>query len=63
MHRTSEITIENFKSIRNASFSLEPFTPLVGYNNAVKTNILRALSWVTKNHPYKHLIFTIPKLQ
>ncbi|GAA6178585.1 hypothetical protein NBRC116594_00230 [Shimia sp. NS0008-38b] len=48
MHRVSKVTIENFKSIRSANFSLEPFTPLVGYNNAGKTNILKALSWVIK---------------
>ena len=51
MHRISNVTIENFKSIRSANFSLAPFTPLVGYNNAGKTNILKALSWVIKKSP------------
>ncbi|MBL4768412.1 MAG: AAA family ATPase [Rhodobacteraceae bacterium] len=48
MHRISKIKIENYKSIVNAEFPLSAYTPLVGYNNAGKTNILQALSWVIK---------------
>ncbi|WP_214228001.1 AAA family ATPase [Pedobacter sp. B4-66] len=47
-HIISSITIENFKSIKNHSFEFESFTPLVGYNNAGKSNILQAIKWVLR---------------
>lgn len=48
MHRISKIRVQNFKSIKDAEFHLSPYTPLVGYNNAGKTNILQSLSWIVK---------------
>ncbi len=48
MHHISKITIKNYKSIKDAEFPLSPYSPLVGYNNAGKTNILKALNWVIK---------------
>lgn len=50
MHRISNIKIENFKSIIDGAFPLTPYTALVGYNNAGKTNILHALGWVIKKN-------------
>ena len=47
-HIISKIHIENFKSIRNQEFELSDFTPLVGYNNAGKSNILEAIKWVLR---------------
>ncbi len=47
-HTISKIHIENFKSIRNQEFELSDFTPLVGYNNAGKSNILEAIKWVLR---------------
>lgn len=44
-HIVSKIQIENFKSIKNQDFELSNFTPLVGYNNAGKSNILEAIKW------------------
>lgn len=48
LHHISEIRIQNFKSITDALFPLSDYTPLVGYNNAGKTNIIRAIGWVLK---------------
>ena len=48
MHHISEIRIKNFKSISDGSFPLSDYTPLVGYNNAGKTNIIRAIAWAIK---------------
>ena len=48
MHHISEICIRNFKSISDGTFPLSGYTPLVGYNNAGKTNILKALCWAIK---------------
>ena len=47
-HIISKIHIENFKSIKNQEFELSNFTPLVGYNNAGKSNILEAIKWVLR---------------
>ena len=44
-HILTEINISNFKSISSESFELTEFTPLVGYNNAGKSNILEAIKW------------------
>lgn len=46
MHQISEISVVNFKAIRSANFKFSSYTPLVGYNNAGKSSILQALSWV-----------------
>lgn len=47
-HILSEITIRNFKSIRTETFELNAFTPLVGYNNAGKSNMLEAIKWLLR---------------
>lgn len=48
MHKLSEITIQNFRSICSASFPLSEYTPLVGNNNVGKSNLLRAIGWFLK---------------
>ena len=48
MHRIKSLNVCNFRSIKSASFEFSNYTPLVGYNNAGKTNILSALSWAVK---------------
>ena len=48
MHLLSKITIKNFKSIKNQAFELSAFTPMVGYNNAGKSNILEAIKWLLR---------------
>ncbi|MBL9050537.1 MAG: AAA family ATPase [Tabrizicola sp.] len=48
VHHISNVIIKNFKSISSCEFPLSYYTPLVGYNNAGKTNILRAISWAIR---------------
>lgn len=48
MHKLSEIQILNYRSCKNASLPLDDFTPIVGYNNAGKSNILSAIKWLLK---------------
>ncbi|MEZ5537705.1 MAG: ATP-binding protein [Thiolinea sp.] len=43
MHRIAEIKIHNYRSCKEVKVKLEAFTPLVGYNNAGKSNILKCL--------------------
>tara|TARA_B100000787_G_C16181439_1_gene292069 strand:- start:202 stop:1974 length:1773 start_codon:yes stop_codon:yes gene_type:complete len=52
-HLISKIHIENYKSIKNQEFDLFGFTPLVGYNNAGKSNILEAIKWVLRKTSLK----------
>jgi predicted ATPase len=46
MHRLAAVTIENFRSCKRIELHLSDFTPFVGYNNAGKSNILRAIEWL-----------------
>lgn len=39
-HLLSQIKIENYKSVISENFELSSYTPLVGYNNAGKSNLL-----------------------
>ena len=59
-HKISKIRIENFKSIRLESFDLFDFTPLVGYNNAGKTNLIEAIKWVLRKSSLSANYFNDP---
>ncbi|WP_028115647.1 AAA family ATPase [Ferrimonas senticii] len=48
-HILSHITIKNFRSCKDAEFDLTEYTPMVGYNNAGKSNILQAVEWIFKD--------------
>lgn len=43
-----EITISNFCSCSNVNIPLSSFSPVIGYNNAGKSNILRAIVWLLR---------------
>lgn len=47
-HFIEELKIINFKSCKNLTVKLTPYTPLVGYNNAGKSNILDAIEWLLR---------------
>jgi len=61
MHSLSGITIRNFRSCDNAKFPLADFTPLVGYNNGGKSNILDAIRWLLKSSTLAEKDFNDPK--
>ncbi|MDN5433032.1 MAG: ATP-binding protein [Acinetobacter sp.] len=48
MHRISQVSIKNFKSCIDTTILLSEFTPLVGYNNAGKSNCLSAIQWLIR---------------
>jgi len=56
-HKITKITIENFKSVIFLEFELSGYTPLVGYNNAGKSNILEAIKWVLRKSSLKKTDF------
>lgn len=47
-HKISEVSIKNYKSCTHAELKLSSFTPLIGYNNAGKSNCLSAIQWLLK---------------
>lgn len=42
------VEIINFKSCRRTDIKLANFTPLIGYNNSGKSNIISAIQWLLK---------------
>ncbi|MDP1814019.1 MAG: AAA family ATPase [Leadbetterella sp.] len=47
-HKLSQITIQNYKSIISHEFDLTDYTPLIGYNNAGKSNLLSGIKWLLR---------------
>lgn len=56
----TEISIQNFCSCVQVNVPIGPFTPLIGYNNAGKSNILRAVVWLLKKSVLPHTKFNDP---
>lgn len=52
-HKLTTLEIQNFKSIKAFEFELSEYSPLVGYNNAGKSNILEAIKWVLRKSSLK----------
>lgn len=48
-HYVKSLKIQNFRSCQVLELDLSNFVPIVGYNNAGKSNILSALEWLFKN--------------
>lgn len=62
MHIISSFEVSNFRSIKSAKFDLTQYTPLVGYNNAGKTNIMTALQWGIRRRSLAFADFNNPDL-
>lgn len=56
-HKLTTLEIRNFKSIIAIEFELSEYSPLVGYNNAGKSNILEAIKWVLRKSSLKSTDF------
>ena len=48
-HVLERLQIRNFRSCSSVDVKLGAFVPLVGYNNAGKSNILSAIEWLFKS--------------
>lgn len=46
--RLDEVDIRNYKSCKETKVQLESFTPLIGYNNSGKSNIIAAVQWLLR---------------
>ncbi|GAJ09036.1 unnamed protein product, partial [marine sediment metagenome] len=62
MYCLSDITVRNYKSCVNATFILSEFTPLVGYNNGGKSNLLQAIRWLLSRYSLGISDFNNPQL-
>lgn len=62
MHRISQVIINNFRSCQNITIALADFTPLVGHNNAGKSNIIRAIEWGIDSKTLQYSDFYDPTL-
>lgn len=47
-HKLSEVRIKNFRSCIDTELKLSGYTPLIGYNNAGKSNALTAIQWLLR---------------
>ncbi|MGU5816601.1 ATP-dependent nuclease [Aeromonas hydrophila] len=47
-HKIAKVKIVNYKSCLDTTLKLSEFTPLVGYNNAGKSNCLSAIQWLLR---------------
>ncbi len=47
-HKITKVNIKNYRSFCDADLKLSQFTPLIGYNNAGKSNALSALKWLLR---------------
>lgn len=61
-HKLSKVTIKNFKSCRDTELKLSSYTPLVGYNNAGKSNALSAIQWLLRKSTLKTEDFFDPEI-
>ncbi|AIW21042.1 AAA family ATPase [Vibrio coralliilyticus] len=59
-HLIEEIKIKNFKSCNDTTLFLSDYTPLVGYNNAGKSNCLAAINWLLKKKTLDISFFNNP---
>lgn len=51
-HRLSEVVIKNFRSCIDTKLLLSRYTPLIGYNNAGKSNALSAVQWLIRKSTF-----------
>lgn len=56
------IEINNFRSCRSTSLPLARFTPLIGYNNSGKSNIISAIQWLLRRSVLDIAAFNDPDL-
>ena len=61
-HYISTVKIRNFKSCKSSFIELSPYTPLVGYNNAGKSNVLSAIQWLISKQNLDTTDFNDPKI-
>lgn len=47
-HKISNVVIKNYRSCIETELKLSSFTPLVGYNNAGKSNAISGIQWLLK---------------
>lgn len=59
-HYISSVKVSNFRSIKQLSANLSPLSPLVGQNNAGKSNLLSAIQWLISPSAVESKDFRLP---
>lgn len=57
------IRIKNFRTCNNVSIDVGLYNPIVGYNNAGKSNCLKAISWLLKKFSLNESFFGVPTIE
>ncbi|MDP1542361.1 MAG: hypothetical protein Q8L99_04350 [Polycyclovorans sp.] len=57
MHHLAHVRIQNVRSCRDVALALGDCTPIVGYNNAGKFNVLTALEWFVTSTSLREIDF------
>lgn len=60
MHQLNSVTVTNYRSIKECRISLNRVTPIVGYNNAGKSNLLSAIRWFISPFKLENFAFHDP---
>lgn len=58
--RLDRVEIKNYKSCKNTKIQLESFTPLIGYNNSGKSNVISAIQWLLRRSVLDEFDFNDP---
>lgn len=52
-----QVQITNFRSCASLTLELTDYNPIVGYNNAGKSNVLKAIGWLLKHYALNESFF------
>ena len=55
-----EVQITNFRTCASLTLELTAYNPIVGYNNAGKSNLLKAIGWLLKHYALNESFFGDP---
>lgn len=61
-HKIAHVLVKNYKSCKETELKLASYTPLVGYNNAGKSNALSAIQWLLRKSSLTTKDFYDPSL-
>ncbi len=53
----SNLCVNNFRTYIDGEFPLASLSPIIGYNNGGKSNLLKACSWLFNKEPLKESDF------
>lgn len=61
--KLEKVKINNFCSCQSVELALDDYSPIVGYNNSGKSNILKAINWLLKKSTLPQSVFFDPNVE